>query len=418
MSSLIPEACGRPGDDPIFTINAVANQRKAQGEVVINASLGALIDDDGRLATMPSVFEALRAVDPRQAAAYAPIAGDLPYLDAVRRDAFGEGTLGQRTVAAATAGGTGAIHHAIVNFLEPGQALYTSSYFWSPYGIIAHHTHRSVETFPMFDADGAFDVAAFTDGLCAQVKRQGRALVILNFPCHNPTGYSLDKEEWEGIAAGLARAAESGPVVLLLDLAYAHYVAGGNDRDRMIWSRALEPIADRVTILAAWTASKSFAQYGARIGALVASVADDAERVDVANALSYSCRGTWSNCNHLGLLAVASILGDDERRARVDAERQEHVALLDSRVAVFNTVAQGAGLTYPRYEGGFFVAVFTPDAKRTAQLCADEGVFVVPLQNAVRLALCSTPAADIPRLVESVARGVAAAHAGQSSGCT
>ena len=49
MNSLISESRGRPGDDPIFTINAAANARKAQGEPVINASLGALLDDDGSL---------------------------------------------------------------------------------------------------------------------------------------------------------------------------------------------------------------------------------------------------------------------------------------------------------------------------------------------------------------------------------
>jgi aromatic-amino-acid transaminase len=407
MQSLIPEAAGRSGDDPIFTINAEAIRRRAAGEAVINASLGALMQEDGALATMPVVFEALRAVDPRQAAAYAPIAGPPAFLAAARRDALGAGLPLEHSVAVATPGGTGALHHALVNFLEPGQAVHTPSFYWGPYATLAKHTRRNVATFRMFDAAGVFDVAAFDAGLDALVRRQGRALVFLNFPCNNPTGYSLDEREWRAVADSLARAAAHGPVIALVDLAYASFGRG----DRYQWARALAPINDRVTILAAWTASKAFTQYGARVGALVAVTPDAAERARIANALVYSCRGTWSNCNHLGMLAVTAVLTDPVLAARADRERAELVALLDARVDVFNREARAAGLRFPRYEGGFFVSVFTPDAALTAAECAREGVFVVPQDGAVRVALCSTARADVPRLCATLARGALAAEA-------
>lgn len=407
MNSLITEARGRPGDDPIFTINAQANARRARGEEVINASLGALLDDEGKLAVMPTVFEAFRAVPPELAAAYAPIAGDKPYLSAVVRDVFGEGTMGANAVAVATPGGTGALLNAMMNFLEPGQALYTSSYYWSPYRIIAGHNRRGVETFPMFDGAGAFDVAAFEAGLVDQLDRQGRSLVVLNFPCHNPTGYSLDESEWAAVAAALDRASAHGPIALLVDLAYAHFGA----QSSMVWVDALESIASKVTILAAWTASKSFAQYGARVGALVASVPDPEAREDVANAISYTCRGSWSNCNHMGLLAVSSLLLDDGLARKVAVERAELVGILEERVEAFNREASEKQLRYPRYEGGFFVSVFTPDARETARVAAEAGVYVVPMDGAVRIALCAVARADVPRLVEEVALGVQAARA-------
>lgn len=406
MQSLIPEAAGRSGDDPIFSINAEANRRRAAGEAVINASLGALMRDDGTLATMPVVFEALRAVDARQAAAYAPISGPATFLTAARRDALGAGPSFEHSVAVATPGGTGALHHALVNFLEPGQAVYAPSFYWGPYGSLAKHTRRNVATFPMFGAAGEFDLAAFDAGLDALVRRQGRALVFLNFPCNNPTGYSLDEHEWRAVAESLARAAARGPVSALVDLAYASFGRG----DRYQWVRALAPINDRVTLLAAWTASKAFTQYGARVGALVAVTPDAEDRARISNALAYSCRGTWSNCNHLGMLAVTALLTDPALAARADRERAELVALMDSRVEVFNREAREAGLRYPRYEGGFFVSVFTPDAALTAAECAREGVFVVPQDGAVRIALCSTARSDVPRLCAALARGVLAAE--------
>ena len=101
----------------------------------------------------------------------------------------------------ATPGGTGALHHAIVNFIEPGQALLTTDYHWGPYETLAVHTGRRVETFGMFGPSGAFDTQAFERRLRELVARQGRALVLLNTPCHNPTGYSLDRAERESVAA-------------------------------------------------------------------------------------------------------------------------------------------------------------------------------------------------------------------------
>lgn len=406
MSRLIPASAERPGDDPIFALNAEAQRRAQAGEDVLNSTLGALMLDDGHLAVMPAVQEALRRVPAERASAYAPISGAAGFRQAIVADLFGDGPLAQHAIAAATPGGTGACHHAIVNFLEPGQKLLTTSYFWGPYAILADHTRRGVETFEMFDAEGAFNVPALEQALDRQVREQGRALLILNTPCHNPTGYSMNDADWERVVPVLAAAGERAPVSLLLDLAYAKFAAPGSIR----WPAHVAKLLGKTSLLFAWTASKAFAQYGARVGGLIAVEEDDAERARIANALGYSCRGTWSNCNHLGMLAVAELLTDPALHAAADAERDAMRDLLDGRVRVFNELARAAGLEYPRYEGGFFVSVFTPDAKATCAAMQERGVFVVPLNGAVRIALCATTEAQIPRLVEALAVGVAAAR--------
>ena len=61
-TSLIPSAANRPTDDPIFLLNAEATKRAQAGESIVNATLGALMEDDGTLAVMPSVVEALQRV--------------------------------------------------------------------------------------------------------------------------------------------------------------------------------------------------------------------------------------------------------------------------------------------------------------------------------------------------------------------
>ena len=401
-SSLIPSAASRPADDPIFVLNAEAQKRALAGESIVNATLGALMEDDGTLAVMPSVVEAIQRVPPKKGAAYAPILGDAQFLKAVLHDVFDGHGLSTQAVAAATPGGTGALSQAIQCFLEPGQALYTTNYYWGPYQTLAVQARREVKTFNMFGADGRLDTKAFEAGLDDLIERQGRALVFFNFPCHNPTGYSLDDREWAAVAEIVRRAGERAPVAFLIDLAYARF---GSKASQSWWPHA-HTMLESATVLVAWTASKAFAQYGARVGALVAAHRDAGERQKIQNALAYACRGTWSNCNHVGLLAVAELLENPTSRSKADVERARLIQLLDDRVTVFNREASREKLRYPRYEGGFFVSVFAPDSEKAAAFMREEGVYVVPLKGALRVALCSTAVRDVPRLVKALKSGI------------
>jgi aromatic-amino-acid transaminase len=396
---LIASRAERGGDDPIFALNAEAHRRRAAGESIVNSTLGALFDEELRLATLPAVTEAFRRIPPERAAGYAPIAGPPAFLAAVVADLLSGSPLREHAAAVATPGGTGALALAVANFLEPGQALLTSSFHWQPYETIAEQAGRALETFPSFTAEGRFDAAGLARALALQRERQGRALLFLNTPCNNPTGYSLDAHDWAALRPVLAEAAARMPLAVLVDVAYARYGAG----DPLDWVRALEPLAERLTLLAAWSGSKAFAQYGARVGACVLVEPQAEERARSVGALSASCRGLWSNVNHLGTLAITECLVDPELRTRVERERAGLRELLFARVELFTRLAREAGLLHPRYEGGFFVAVFCAEAAHAAARMRARGVYVVPIAGALRVALCSTPLASIPRLVEALA---------------
>jgi aromatic-amino-acid transaminase len=171
--------------------------------------------------------------------------------------------------------------------------------------------------------------------------------------------------------------------------------------------REVAPIVDDACLLFAWSASKTFTHYGLRVGALVACEKDSDERKRTHAAFSYSCRGTWSNCTRGGLWAITKLLTDEKLRAACDSERAEFTKLLFARVDAFNAHAKGK-LKYPRYEGGFFVTVFTDDGEAKAAKLRERGVFVVPLTSdlgdALRIGLCSVAEKDIPKLVEELIR--------------
>lgn len=405
FSSVIPTARDRVGNDPIFVLNSEATRRAKAGESIINATIGALMTDDGQLAVLPSVLDAFAQARSSRSAGYAPISGIPAFRAAVLQSLFGGGPLAQQATAVATPGGTGAIYQAVVNALEPGQSLLTSNYYWGPYRAITAHAGRGIETFNMFGEDGAFDVEALAAGMERQASTQGRVLVVLNFPCHNPTGYSLSPEEWSRVSDVVCRIGKQVPVTVLLDVAYMRY--GGAAATS--WVDAVQDMLRAATVLVAWTASKSFTQYGARIGALVALHRDPGELDQLENALGFTCRATWSNCNHVGQLAVAKLLTDRELIERSQAERDGLLRLLQTRIDAFNDAASSLGLSIPRYDSGFFVAAFTRDSETTARVMREGGVYVVPLEGAVRVALCCTPASVIPRLTTVLAQGVGAA---------
>lgn len=392
----------RSGDDPIFKLNAEAKERAKSGKRVINATLGSLVSDDGVLATLPVVTEAIAAIDPTRAAGYAPIHGDPTFLKGVVTDLFADSELANWATAAATPGGSGALALAIQSFLEPNHALLVPDLFWGPYRTMAEQNGRRIETFPLFDSKGAFDHFAFERELQARIREQGRALIFLNFPCNNPTGYSPNPAEWRAISEIVRDVAAAAPVAVLIDHAYARFAGAAADD----WILPMWNVLPQALLLVAWTASKSFAQYGARVGALVAVHPDPAVRERLGHAFGFGCRGTWSSCNHLGQLAIGLLLTDTTLRARVVKERRPLVDLLARRVAAFNLAAAEHGLSHPRYDGGFFVSVFCSDPKGVGERAKELGVFVVPQAGSVRVALCATRESDVPDLAAALARAI------------
>ena len=399
MDYLIAARRERPGDDPIFALNAEARRRHAAGEDVINATIGALLYDDGSLATMSSVVEALRSNPPAEAAAYAPIAGRADFRQAVIDDILGEHGLADQAISVATPGGSGALRLALDNFLEPNQSVLTTSFYWGPYRTLADESGHRLHTYNMFDANKRFDVDALDRALGEGVKRDGRVMLFLNTPCHNPTGYSMDAAEWADTIAVIERHAKAAPITVLTDIAYGYYAPEA----LRSCVHSCSQLVGKALVLFAWSASKSFAQYGLRVGALIALVDSDQQRERIFNALSYSCRGTWSNCNSGGQAAITRVLNEPILNARSIQERAKLVGMLNRRVEHWNELASAAGLNYPRYDGGFFTTVFCDHADEVAAKLRQQGVFVVPLKGALRVAMCAVSEPQIERIVSALA---------------
>jgi len=389
-------------DDLAFALHREAAGCLARGQPCIDATLGVIVNDDGTLAVLPSVVEAFRGLGAEDWAPYAHTAGLDEYCEAVLGDCFDlNPELRQRAFAVATAGATGALHVALRTFLGPGQHFLIPALSWSAYSVIAHATERQIATFPMLrDSGRDFDVDAFDRALAHCMAEQKRALVVINDPCQNPTGYSMTTANWTAVAEVLDHHARRAPLVVVLDAVYHAFARDGIHTAL----RALAPLTSRALLLVAWSASKSFTAYGARIGALVAVVPEGVERSSLRDTLSARGCGTWGNCNRGAMRVTALLLTESTRRARTSAERADLIRLLGRRNEALERALRASSLSSPPYRGGFFKTLFTPQAPDIAARLRTQGIYVVPLPGAIRVALSALRSGDVAPLGEALAR--------------
>jgi aspartate/tyrosine/aromatic aminotransferase len=398
---LLPTRRAFPTDDPIFALNAEAQARKAAGEAILNASVGALFDDSGQLVVLDSVMDLWRELTPLEVAPYAPIAGDPAFLKALvqrhwpERDSPG--------AACATPGGSGALAISLRNFLEPGQRLVTTAPYWGPYATLAAENGIGLATAPWPGVGQPLDGTAWDRKLRELMKAQGRVLLWLNDPCHNPTGRSLSPAD-RLVLLGLLRELSSlGPMTLLLDFAYLDYAS-----DPGAVAAALKDYADlgaegRVLVGAAMSLSKSLTLYGARGGAIAFPWCGDPA---LQAALTQSCRGTWSTCAKAPQSLLLRLAKDGKAQVRLAAEHRHWSEVLAARATALDRALASEGIAACRWQGGFFVTVGCPGPEAACGCMKVEGVFTVPLPEGLRVGLCGLPAEAAPRLAAAMGRAL------------
>lgn len=381
------------GDDPVFELHHEATARRASGRRCINATLGVLLDERGELAVLPTVAEVMRTAVPRDWAPYASAAGTEELTSAVIDDCFGAWPqLRAHAFAIATPGATGALRTAFGTFLAPDEVCLTSSLHWATYANIAQASQRRLATFELFDASlRCFNIADFERELARSIATQHRALVVINDPCHNPTGFTMSARDWAAVAAVLERYSARAPITLVLDAVYSAFSPAGSQHALA----ALEPLADKLLLAIAWSASKALTCYGLRAGALVVVRRDPAERQEIhANLVGLAC-GTWGSCNRGGLAAVTRLLTDPQLRRAVERDRKVAIELLRGRSELFRDAARTCGLPCAPYGGGFFTVVFVDAPQLVAARLRARGIYLVPMPGSLRIALSGVQASDV-----------------------
>lgn len=376
--------------DVIFGTSREAQEAEAKFgfDQVINATLGALADDEGQLIFLPTVMSHLKALPDAEIGAYAPIAGLPDYLTAVQDACFRGHKPNAFSEAVATPGGTGAVKHAVWNYTEMGDEILIANWYWAPYKTIAEEHGRRVRTFNYFKGNG-MDLEAFKTEAEALIRAQERLLVILNTPAHNPTGYSISDPEWQEIMTFLrAKAADPAKkIILLVDVAYIDF-AGSVEASRDFF-RHFGDLPENLLILTAFSLSKGYTLYGMRGGAMICLAATQGLATEFKDVCAYSNRAAWSNGTRAAMRVLADIYQDPEMFARVEAEREAFKTLLDQRNKAFMEEAERVDLETCPFRDGFFVTIPCKDPVATSNRLKEEKLFAIPLQGGLRFAPCA-----------------------------
>ena len=401
IPQLLPARAHFPADDRIFALNAAAQRRAAEGASVINATVGALLDDRGQLVVLDSVMRVWGQLTPREVAPYAPLGGDPAYLTALARRHWP--SLSSAGVGVATTGGSGALALSIRNLLQPGDAVLAAAPYWGPYATLAQENGVRLVTVPWPSGGEPLDLGRWEAAARDLLEAQGRLLVWLNDPCHNPTGTSLSAGDRAGLLAMLRDLSAEGPVTLLLDLAYLDYA-----RDPEAVAQALAEYADfgaegRVLVGAALSLSKAFTLYGARAGGLVFPWCSDKA---LQAALVFSCRGTWSNCPRAPMHVLLRLVADPDASAALGAEHAHWRGELTRRAEALSAALVAAGCAPAPWDGGFFVTLPARDPEAVAEALRARDIYVIPMAEGLRVGICGMRAEDTPRFAEGYAEAV------------
>ncbi|MDR2005835.1 MAG: aminotransferase class I/II-fold pyridoxal phosphate-dependent enzyme [Acidaminococcales bacterium] len=397
-------ARGKAAKDKIFAANDAANKAAAKygRENVVNATLGSILDEDGRFCCLPTVEQAYRALPMPELMQYAGIDGLPEFLDAVVKETCGQSRPDAEIGVIATAGATGAVHHAVWNYTNEGDKILTSDWYWGAYSSICRDMLRSLDTYKMFDKNNEYNVV----GLLAKTRElaaaQDNVALIVNTPAHNPVGYTITDAEWDGILAGLETISkETGKnIVLIVDLAYLDYTGEREETRRFI--KKFEKLPKELLVILAYSMSKGFTLYGQRTGAMIGISSDAGVIEEFTGINSFSSRATWSNVNRPCMRVLANICKDPALLAAVGKERDGLFRMIKARGDIFTREAKEAGLPILPYAAGFFLSI---ESGRPEALCAklhEDNIYAVPLAKGIRIAVCAVSQAQMRGLAAKV----------------
>lgn len=407
MSELIMAAAnGRtfPKEDVIFGISRRAKEMEdaVGADKVINATIGALLDDEGELLVLSSVDETFKALKPIEYAQYAPIGGTPAFRQAAIKAALKNYEPKGYVRAVATPGGTGSLRNTIANYSLRGDKILVADWHWSPYNTIAAEQGRSVATFQMFDDAHQFNITDFKAQVEALLSEQERLVIILNTPANNPTGYSLTEEDWNQVIEILSSQNSAKKIALLVDTAYIDF-AGDEDEYRNFLPK-LEALPANVLPILAFSMSKTFTLYGMRCGAMICMAPTEEIADEFVRACEFSSRASWSNSPKAGQSVIANIFADEDLLNKVTSEREEIREMLLERGRAFEEESAKVGLSILPYDGGFFASIPCGDPAAASRELEKEGIFLVPLALGLRVSLASISEEKVRKIPAAIAK--------------
>ena len=405
MKFLRPDADTARLHDAVFEIASAARaDAVVNGDLVVNATIGTLYGEDGKLVALKSVYDHYDMIDHRIKAAYASSFSGTPGFRSAVFDWVTAGKLNElpHTVIAMP-GGTGSISSSFHVFMKEDDTVILPDICWSNYRTMAHMHFLNTETYQMFDGDH-LNLPSIRETIAKVQETCSKVFLVVNDPCHNPTGYSMTDSEWQELIAIINKASEKTPVILLDDIAYIDFAYS---RDPRAYMRHFRDITDNVMVIISFSCSKSLSYYGMRCGASVL-LSKDAAAIEAADAvLDKYARTIWSSISNSAMVNFVWVIHDNLNAYL--KERNSYVDMLKQRSDLFLREAEEAGLDLLPYREGFFITLrghTKENAKRLHQALIDEHIYTVLLGENLRSGICSLPLNKVKGLAARIRKAI------------
>lgn len=379
-----------PIEDTVFAIVKKAKEAKAAigAEHVVDATIGSLYNEEGTIVAFDSVFTPYNEIAKETKAAYA---ASFVGNDSFRKQVYewivgGSGSTLAHSVIA-TPGGTGAVAITLQEILDEGETVILPEIAWGSYKLMATMVNLNVKSYALFEGDH-FNLTSLKETCREVMKTQKKLLLVINDPCHNPTGYSMSIEEWKEVVEFLNECSREVPVVLLNDIAYIDFSYDLEYcRD---YIKTFNDFSENVMAVIAFSCSKALTSYGLRCGAAILMAQAEAAVRDVEIVFEKAARATWSNIPNAAMENFTYVT-----TTNYDAymkEKAMYVDLLKQRSEIFTSEADACGLVYYPYKEGFFVTVKIEDndlRDTFHELLMKQHIYTVKVNKGIRVAVCS-----------------------------
>lgn len=401
MRILVKHSETKKDTSNIITLGILARNAKKNDPKVINATIGMLYDEQSNLFTFKSVDKVMNELSSEEKFAYPSTPGSQEFHEALKRWVFRqyyEEILGcMHCECIATPGGSGAISNTFSNYLNQGDKVLLPNYMWGNYKQFAYENYASYETYNMFDGNH-FDLPGLEKQIYDLKEKQGRILLVLNDPCHNPTGYTMKHEEWLRLIDIINEATNDGtPFVLLYDMAYIDYDLRGFDATRNN-IRLFENLNPSAMVILAFSGSKTLALYGLRVGAQIALCKDKEAIEDFHQANKFSSRAKWSTTSQLGMSIITKIFLDEDLKQSFEEELETSRKLLISRANAFIDGCKEVDLKTLPFECGFFITIPCENPDLAYEKLVKKGVHIIPMGNVLRVTLSAITLEECKKL--------------------
>jgi len=405
------------GKDLFFPKGILSQSAEAKEKAYrFNATIG-MATEKGSAMHLSSIMAMVNGLTPEQALTYAPSFG-IPSLRKVWKDAIvrKNPSLSSKSVSLPIV--SQALTHGLSvvadMWVDPGDVLILPDKMWGNYNLI-FKVRRGAEIvqYPLFDAEGKFNLTAFEACVTSERKKRGKLVVLLNFP-NNPTGYTVAPEEATRICETLKNLAEKGTnVIAVTDDAYFGLFYDERCLEESIFS-TLTGLHPRLLCVKLDGATKEDFAWGLRVGFITYGVAMEGEPGPLYDALERktagAVRGSISNASHLSQEIVLKAITSEN----YDASKAEKLHIMKERAEEVRRVLSdsrydAAWEPYP-FNSGYFMCLRlkTVDAEiLRLHLLEKYGVGLISLgKTDLRVAFSCLEKEDIQELFDTVFQGI------------